>query len=403
MYVEEAVRRTSVTNEQGQWAEDGRMPLDPFFDERLRVHRKYLFDQAAGTVRTRLSALWPFGSGDEGPAAVGTKPAAPAGTTSSSQGAKAKPTAKASAALGPHAAARARHRRAALAWDRKELSTVGTPGPELRITEHEVPVPGHPSVRVRIYHPSAPAGAPVPAVLAFFGGAFRIGGIDYPTTDAGYRRRAAHSGVAIAAVDYALAPEHRYPTQVEQAYAALEWIVGAAGELGIDADRIGVAGTSAGANIAAALTLVNRDRGQLPLGLQVLEVPVVDLTGRSLDLRATRALGIPSPIALRELRSVARTYLPDARLARDPFASPLRAASHEGLPPAVILTAEYDPLRVQGDAYGAALRAAGVDASVVRYQGVTHDTPIFTGVLPAARRWHDDVVAALRRLHATGR
>jgi len=126
---------------------------------------------------------------------------------------------------------------------------------------------------------------------------------------------------------------------------------------------------------------------------------VVDLTGKHLDLRATRALGIPSIIALRELRSVVRTYLPDRARAREPYASPLLAPSHEGLPPAVILTAEYDPLRGDGEAYGAALRAAGVDASAVRYLGVTHDTAIFTGVLPAARRWHADVITALRRLH----
>ncbi|WP_214467373.1 alpha/beta hydrolase [Microbacterium flavescens] len=365
------------------------MPLDPFFAERLRVHRRYLFDQALGSARARMRSLWPFGRGSVVPAAGQSAAGAPAPSA---------PRGKASA-LGPRARARARHRRAALAWDRTELSTVGTPGPEVRTSEHQIAVPGHPSVRVRIYHPPVVDDAPVPAVLSFFGGAFRIGGIDYPTTDAAYRRRAVDAGVAILAVDYALAPEHPYPTQVEQGYAALSWAVSHAGELGIDAERIGIAGTSAGANIAAAVTLCNRDRARLPLQLQVLEVPVVDLTGRRLDLRATRALGIPSLIALRELRSVARTYLPDPALAREPYASPLRASSHADLPPAVIFTAEYDPLRGDGDAYGAALREAGVDASVVRYQGVTHDTPIFTGALPAARRWHDDVVAALRRLH----
>ncbi len=360
----------------------GSMPLDPFFAERLRVHRRYLFDQALGSMRTRLWALWPFGRTSV-PEPV--KPAKPAKSAKD-------------AGLGPRARARAKHRRAALAWDRTELRTVGTSGPDLRITEHEVAVPKAPPVRVRIYHPDGDG--PVPAVLAFYGGAFRIGGIDYPTTDAGFRRRAADAGVAIAAVDYALAPEHRYPVAVEQAYAALEWLFAEAPELGIDADRIGVAGVSAGANIAAALTLVNRDRGAHPLRLQVLEVPVADLTGAHLDLSATRALGIPRFIVARELRSVVRTYLPSKRRAREAYASPLRAASHADLPPAVILTAEYDPLRGDGDAYGAALRAAGVDASVVRYQGVTHDTPIFTDALPAARRWHDDVVTALRRLHA---
>lgn len=372
------------------------MPLDPFFEERLRVHRRYMFDQALGSARARLTALWPFGRRTAVPAAAAPgKAAGPSGTAVTKPKSGGDPAAHRS-----RARARARHRRAALAWDRTELRTVGTPGPEVRITEHEVAVPGHPSVRVRIYHPPVVGDAPVPAVLAFFGGAFRIGGIDYPTTDAAYRRRCVDAHVAIAAVDYALAPEHRYPVQVEQAYAALDWLFEAAGEVGVDASRIGVLGVSAGGAIAAALTLVNRDRARHPLRLQVLEVPVVDLTGGHLDLRATRALRIPRFLAMRELRSVARTYLERPEDARDAYASPLRAASHEDLPPAVILTAEYDPLRGDGDAYGAALRAAGVDASVVRYQGVTHDTPIFTGVLPAARRWHDDVVTALRRLHA---
>ena len=113
----------------------------------------------------------------------------------------------------------------------------------------------------------------------------------------------------------------------------------------------------------------NRDRTRIPVRLQLLEVPVTDLTGRHLDLRATRALGIPSLLALRELRSVARTHLARSADARDPLASPLRAASHAGLPPAVIMTAEYDPLRGDGAAYAARLRAAGVEASAVQYLG----------------------------------
>jgi acetyl esterase len=363
------------------------MPLDPFFAERLRVHRRYLLDRAVSAARARLLSLWPFEREAAAPVA---------GRTSAPTAASGRPAA---AAQATPARRRAKHRRAALAWDRTELETVGTPGPDIRTEEHVVAVPDGPDVRVRVYHPSASPDERVPACLTFFGGAFRIGGIDYPTTDAANRRRAVDSGVAMVAVDYALAPEHRYPVQIEQAHAALVWLFDRAEELGIDAERIGVGGTSAGACICAALTLVNRDRTALPVRLQVLEVPVTDLTGRHLDLRATRAMRIPTFIALRELRSVARTYLPDRRLATEPYASPLRATSHEGLPPAVILTAEYDPLRGDGIAYAAALRRAGVEASAVQYLGVTHDTSIFTRVLPAAERWHADVVSALRRLH----
>jgi acetyl esterase len=367
------------------------MPLDPFFSERLRVHRRYLIGQRIDAFRRRwaefLARLRPAPRAEP----VTPEPAKPGGT-------------KKGAASGP-ARARARHRRAALAWDRKELETVGTPGPDVRTVEHTVPVPGRPRARVRIYYPQPADAEPdaaahlIPAWLAFFGGAFRIGGIDYPTTDAANRRRAAEANVAVVAVEYALAPEHRFPTQIEQAEAALVWLHENAPELGIDRERLGVMGTSAGASIAAALTLVNRDRLHIPLRLQLLEVPVVDLTGRHIDFRATRSMGVPSVIAVRELRSVANTYLPERSDARNPLASPLLAPSHAGLPEAVIFTAEFDPLRGDGAAYAARLRAAGVEASGVQYLGVTHDVSIFTGVLPAARRWHRDVIATLARLH----
>lgn len=354
------------------------MPLDPFFAERLRVHRRYLLGRARSDAKAKLAALWPFGR-----TSPSAEPAPAVARTAASPGAR----------------ARAKHRAAALAWDRAELAAVGTPGPDVPISEHVVAVHGYPDVRVRIYRPVGSEGDSIPAALALFGGAFRIGGIDYPTTDAAFRRRAEDSGVAIVAVDYALAPEHRFPTQIEQVGAALDWLVEHAETLRLDGGRIGVIGTSAGGNLAAALTLRNRDHARHPLRLQILEVPVTDLTGGHIDLAATRALGLPSVLARRELRSVARTYLPHHRTARNPLASPLLARSHAGLPPAVILTAEYDPLRSDGAAYAAALRADGVEASAVQYLGVTHDTAIFTGVLPAARRWHDDVVAALRRLH----
>ncbi len=377
------------------------MPLDPIFVERARTHRAYL-------ISTALEQAKAFFLRPKTTTVARPKPAAAADPTATSPkakaaGPKAKPssaTAKASTAAPRRKKTRAQHRKAARNWDKKELAAVGVPGPKLRIEEHTIQVAGFPDVRVRLYHPSTTDGdQAVPAVLSFFGGAFRIGGIDYPTTDAGFRRRAADAGVVIAAVDYALAPEHRYPTQLEQAHAALEWLFAQATTLGIDAGRIAVAGVSAGGSIAAALTLVNRERGRLPIRLQLLEVPVTDLTGGHIDLRPVREMGIPRIFAIKELRSVAKTYLLDRRQAKEPHASPLLARSHADLPRAVILTAEYDPLRGDGAAYLAALRADGVDASGTMYLGATHDTPIFGGVLPAARRWHDDVVTALRSLH----
>jgi acetyl esterase len=367
------------------------------------VHRRYLIGQALDDAKRRIVPRWMRRGGKapgagEVAVAAGTVAAGGIVAREDAAGADAAAGAAAAARASQGAKARAKHRRDVFAWDRRELADVGTPGPALRITEHRVPVPGYPDVRVRIYHPDAGA-EPPPVCLAFFGGAFRVGGIDSPTTDAAYRRRAAASGVAIAAVEYSLAPEHRYPTQVEQGWAAWEWLVAHAGEVGVDATRLAVQGTSAGGCLAAALTLVNRDRAAHPVRLQILEVPVVDLTARYIDLRPTWKMGVPSILMRRELRSIQRTYLGDIARAREPYASPLRAPSHAGLPPAVILTAEYDALRRNGAAYAAALRRAGVSASAAQYAGVTHDIPVFTGALAAARLWEADVVWALRTLH----
>ncbi|WP_336631380.1 MULTISPECIES: alpha/beta hydrolase [unclassified Microbacterium] len=359
------------------------MPLDPFFAERLRVHRRYLFDQSRRRVRARVVEAWSRVTRLRG-AERTASPASPAAAGPRADGGGAVPS------------ARARHRRAALAWDRSELAAVGVPGPALPTAEYQVPVPGHPDVRVRVYRPVASSDTPLAAVVTFFGGAFRIGGIDYPSTDAACRRRAVALGAVVVAVDYALAPEHRYPTQVEQGIAAIDWLFDTADSLGVDRSRIAVSGVSSGACIAAAVCLANRDGARHPLVFQVLEVPVVDLTGAHIDVRATWALGIPSIFVVRELRSIARTYLRSSAQARDSLASPLRASSHSDLPPALILTAEYDPLRPQGDAYGAALRAAGVEAAVVQYRGVTHDVPLFGGALLSARLWEQQVVGALR-------
>ncbi|WP_345752147.1 alpha/beta hydrolase fold domain-containing protein [Microbacterium rhizophilus] len=386
------------------------MPLDPYFAERLRRQRKYMIAQGLEGLKRQLG--WPWFMRPAAQAGVETAPADAAAPKRTPPRHRPAPEA-AQLETPPQATAprvddahrpsrrRAEHRRITLSWDREELQKVGTPGPRVHTIDRIVPVPGQPDVRLRIYYPTVgarPEGS-VPGCLTFFGGAFRIGGIDYPTTDAANRRRAADAGVAMIGVDYALAPERKYPAQVLQGHAALDYVFAHSEELGIDPDRIGIGGMSAGANIAAAVALMNRDRGALPLRLQLLEVPVVDLTGRHVDFRASRALGIPSPLMARELSSVARTYLRHRRDRREPYASPIRAESLAGLPPAVILTAQYDPLRGDGVAYAAALREAGVEASAVQYMGATHDTAIFTGVLAVARRWHDDVVAALRTLH----
>lgn len=290
----------------------------------------------------------------------------------------------------------------ALDYDRRVFERLGTPGPAVATEEYSLPVNGYPEVRVRIYYPDARRPpAPVPAFIAFFGGGFVQGGIDYPSYDATYRRRAHDSGVAMVAVDYALAPEHRFPTPVEQGYVVLDWVQARGAELGIDADRIGIGGVSSGGNIAAATTLLNRERANHPIRMQVLEVPSTDLTLGSIDNAAARALTrLPGVLAKQLLKTLVVSYLGDdrRRLARDGLASPLLAASHASLPPAHIFTAELDPLRGDGERYAEALWRSGVPATSTRYAGQTHGSSGLVGISPGATRWHRDVVACLRTL-----
>ncbi|RLP74559.1 alpha/beta hydrolase [Mycetocola tolaasinivorans] len=289
--------------------------------------------------------------------------------------------------------------RNALLWDRKLHGRVGLDGPELTTREFVIPTSGFPDVRVRLYLPDTPAPTGgFPAVLAFFGGAFHVGGIDYTSVDAGYRRRTRDSGVAHVAVDYALAPIHRFPTPVEQGYAALDWLVAHAPELGLDPARLGITGTSSGGNIAAALTILNRERAHHPLRLQLLEVPSLDLTGKHVDFAPLREMRVPRLLLARELRRIRGRYLAHPDQARTALASPLLAPDLAGLPPAHILTAEYDTLRGDGAAYARALRLAGVPASAIQFGGATHDAIMYTAAVPLAEHWHLHAVAILRTL-----
>ncbi|MDR2378815.1 MAG: alpha/beta hydrolase [Bifidobacteriaceae bacterium] len=248
-----------------------------------------------------------------------------------------------------------------------------------------------------------PDGEPAPgAYVGFFGGAFRQGGLDFPSVDRAWRSRAVRAGIVVVGVDYALAPEHPYPAAVEQGYAAVAWVAEHAAELGVDPARLAVGGMSSGGNLAAAAALMARDRGGPALALQLLEVPALDLTGRHLRLSAGRGQGVPPILVKLGLRSVAKTYLGagGAARAREPYASPLLAPDLAGAPPALILVAEHDLLRGDGEAYAARLRRAGVDATALVYLGHTHESAAFTKVLASARHWQGTVEAALARTPA---
>jgi acetyl esterase len=386
------------------------VPLDPYFHDMYLARRRDMIAEGRGIVTGFVtgaaSRLFPWRR-DAARRALVESPSRTVGTTAAGTAVAGAEVSRAQAGpkapLSPEEKAKRKtpswKRRNAQRWDTRLYERVGLTPPDVHLRDVTVDVPGYPAVRVRIYRPLGSDDEQLPAVLAFFGGSFQLGGVDYTSVDAAFRMRTADARVVHVAVDYVLAPEHRYPTQIEQGYAALDWLIRSAGDLGVDAGRVGINGTSSGGNIAAAVTLVNRDRANHPLKLQVLEVPVTDLTGRSIDYDPIREMRIPVLLARRELVQVADAYLGDRARARQPYASPLRASTHSGLPRAVILTSEYDALRKDGEAYARALRSSGVEASAVRYQGATHEAAMYTRVVPLARRWHADVVTALRTLH----
>jgi acetyl esterase len=284
---------------------------------------------------------------------------------------------------------------------------LGLIAPQVAVEEHTVAVSGYPDARVKVFWPtgerSSPGGSTgLPMQVYFFGGSFTMGGIDWVGLDAMFRARAAEAGIIVVAGEYSLAPEVQYPAQPEQCWSVFEWAATHAEELGGDPARIAIGGASAGANLAAVVTLMNRDRKRRPIRMQILEVPVVDLRGRHMEARALSRF-LPG-FVLRGMiaKPLTRDYLGARgrlRTARQPYASPLLAGDLSGLPPALILTAEIDPLRGDGEAYARALSAAGVPATCVRYIGQNHGSGGMRNLNPAADHANRQVIATLRTLH----
>jgi acetyl esterase len=257
---------------------------------------------------------------------------------------------------------------------------------------------GGTSIRARVYRPNQAAGLPIHIFL--HGGGFWLGSIDERVNDAMCRQRSREAGCLVIAVEYRLAPEHRFPAPVEDCYAALAWAVEHADDLGGDPDNISIGGVSAGANLAAAVALAARDRQGPRLRAQVLEVPPLDLT---LDTMRACEVGDEYGISVDEMDLARGLYLRSPEDARDPLASPLLAPDLTGLPPAWIMTAEFDPLRLDGQRYAARLRDAGVQTSHRTYPGAVHGSLALTGNWSPARTWQHDVVEVLREAHKPGR
>ncbi len=233
-----------------------------------------------------------------------------------------------------------------------------------RVEDRGIPGPTR-EIPVRIYTPEG--SGPHPALVFFHGGCFVFGGLE--THDGTCRKLTNAAGCVVIAVDYCLAPEARFPAAPEECYAATRWATQAGSALNIDPQRVAVGGDSAGGNLAAVVGLMARDRGGPSLVHQLLIYPV---TNYAFDT-ASYADNASGYLLTRDMMIWAwKHYLADEADGQSPLASPLRAADLSRLPPATVITAEFDPLRDEGEAYAARLREAGVSTRSTRYDGVFH-------------------------------
>lgn len=222
-----------------------------------------------------------------------------------------------------------------------EASFTNANAPAVGSTDRTVPGPGG-EVPVRIY---TPAGAgPFPLLVFFHGGGWVGGSLN--SHDGTARELCAAAEAVVVAVDYRLAPEHRFPAGLEDCYAALTWVAQHAAELNGDASRLAICGDSAGGNLSAAVALVNRDRGGPRLSLQVLVYPVID---PSCATESMRTNGRDYMLTSDSMQWMWSLYVGKEDDFTNPYAAPRFAHDLSGLPPALVITAEYDPLRDEGE------------------------------------------------------
>ena len=245
--------------------------------------------------------------------------------------------------------------------------------------DREIPGPAG-GIPLRIYTPATTAAGTLPALIYFHGGTGVFCSIE--THDGLCRILANESGCRVISVGYRLAPEHKFPAAIDDAYAATEWIFGHREGLGIDPERVAVGGDSAGATLAAVVCQQAKERAGPDIALQVLLCPVTDLALNSLSRRAF-AKGYFFEMAIFDW--ALGHYLSAVADISDPRLSPLRAIDLRDLPPTHIHTAEFDPFRDDGKAYADALERAHVPVTLTCHQGLIHHFYCMAGAIPYAR------------------
>jgi acetyl esterase len=249
----------------------------------------------------------------------------------------------------------------------------------------------HRDIPIRVYTPEGRD--PFAGLVYFHGGGWVIGSIE--THDGLCRSIANAAGCVVVSVEYRLAPEHPYPAAVHDAYAATCWAVQNAESLNVDPKRIAVGGDSAGGNLAAVTSLVARDRNGPKLALQILLYPITD---SDLNTSSYRDFAEGHLLTRDGMAWFFQHYVSDEALRRQPYVSPLRAESHRGLAPALLITAECDPLCDEGNAYARRLKAAGVPVKWRCYPGMIHGFIRRHKLLPAGRQALEEIAAAIQNV-----
>ncbi|TME90958.1 MAG: alpha/beta hydrolase [Chloroflexi bacterium] len=267
--------------------------------------------------------------------------------------------------------------------------TGGAPEPVDQVVPGVVPGPAGPIV-VRIYTPKGGQAA-LPGLVYLHGGGWARGSLQ--THDIVCRSLANGAGCVVVSVDYRMAPEHRFPAAFEDSLAATRWVAEHAAELGIDPRRLAVGGDSAGGNLAAAVALAARDAGGPSLVHQLLIYPVTDY---NFDTRSYADNAEGYMLTRAAMQHYWRLYLRDGSDGADFRASPLRARDFGNLPPALVITAEFDPLRDEGRAYADRLREAGTPVLYREYPGMVHGFVTSAGVLDAGKQAVREAAAALK-------
>lgn len=244
-------------------------------------------------------------------------------------------------------------------------------------------------IPVRLYWPSQAEQAR-PALVFYHGGGFVLGDLDM--VDGSCRSLANESGCIVASVDYRLAPEYRFPAAADDSYAAYQWLRAEAGTLGVDPSRIAVGGDSAGGNLAIVSSLMARDRREPMPAFQLLIYPVAD---SNCDSPSYAEFATGYGLTADAMRYYWRNYLADPADGRNPYASPL-LADLNGLPPAFVLTAEFDPLRDEGEALAGKLVEAGVSVALRRFDGQIHGFFHLGHIIPGGREAISEAASALR-------